>query len=109
MVQSNNYRESIKKLNYTYLTMLKEIAQNSDGLATNVLELDRPLLTQMATTEVPVLERLASEGMPLFRVRQLEHRSRSILLVEMRQEQQAKALITMRAIAGAGGGEQNGG
>lgn len=99
----SNYKERIKRLNYTYLTMLKEIAQSSDGLPSNVLGLDRHLLTQLATTETNVLERLAAVGVPLFRVSQPDHLSRSIRLVETGQEQRAQALMTMGVIAGSGG------
>jgi hypothetical protein len=99
----NNYRERITQLNFSYFTILKEIAQSGDGLTTNLLGLDRQLLLQLASTETYVLERLAAVGVPLFRVVQPAHLSRSIRLVEAGQDQRAQALMTAGAIASLGG------
>jgi hypothetical protein len=104
----NKYMELIAELNLTYFSILKLAAQEGNEIAMKLLGLDFNLMSQLATTETKVLERLASVGVPLFRVYQPDHLTRSIRLVEKGHEQQAKALITMRAIAGAGGGEHGG-
>jgi len=105
----SNLRVMISELNFTYLTIIKAAAQEDDEIAIKLFGLDAKLKSQLATTGTKVLECLAAVGVPLFRVCQPDHLSRSIRLVESGQEHRAQALMTMGAIAGAGGGEQHGG
>lgn len=91
-----DWKRIVHRLNYTYLTCLREASGDSDGLAT-VLGVPAPVLKALETADDQVLHAIAQVSVPLCRV-QAEQIKAALDAAGKGDELRAKGILLIRGI-----------
>ncbi len=101
-MEANYWKSIVKKLNYGYLALIREIAlSDDDGFAAHVLGLDPATLKILSEADDRVLGILSEIGITIFKI-QAEHIDHAISIAEIGQDHRARALITAEALTEPG-------
>lgn len=97
-METDYWRSIFRRLNYGYLSLIREIALSDDvGFASNVLGIDPATLKILVEADDRVLAILAEIGVTMFRI-ETEHIKKAISLAEIGQDHLARALLTAEAL-----------
>jgi len=97
-VNQNNWQLRVARLNYAYLSLLKEAGLRGDGIAQKVLGVGPEVVQVLQEADDTVLQCLAQVGTTFFKLH-VEQLDRAISLTNEGTECCARTLLVMRTIS----------